>query len=107
MVFDLGLDGLVRFAGTRSSLMDLVDMALELVFATEVDVMVFAFDKWAFQVFGLDAMLGRGVAQEVFPALSDAFATGLRASPLSRLAVMISASTPSLMLEELPKVGTF
>ena len=58
MVFDLGLDCLVRFSGMRTSRMDLVDMTLKLVFATEVNVMVFAAGYWAFKVFGLDAMLG-------------------------------------------------
>ena len=47
MVRDFGLDGLDRFGGMRNSLMDLFDMTLELVFATEVNVMVFAFEKRA------------------------------------------------------------
>ena len=61
MVFDLGLNGLVGFAWMRASLMDLVNMTLKLVFATEVNVMIFAFEIWAFQVSGLDAMFGHGV----------------------------------------------
>ena len=57
LVFDLGLNGLVRLGGMRTSLMDLFDMALELVFATEINEMVSAAEHWAFEVFGFDTML--------------------------------------------------
>lgn len=85
----LGLDGLVGLARLKLSLVGVLVVTLELVHAGKADLVVFAAKSWAFEAFGLDAMLGRGVAFEVAAAFSDEFAAGLTASPTSRLAVLV------------------
>ena len=82
--------------------MDILDVIIELVFARKVDVVVLTVQDWAFEVFGLVAMLGPGVACEVGPAPSDEFAAGLTASPVLRLAVMVLLF---LMYKKLPRCG--
>lgn len=93
----LGLDGLVGLARLKLSLVGVLVVTLELVLAGKADLVVFAAKSWAFEAFGLDAMLGRGVAQEVIPAFSDEFAAGLTASPISNLAIMVFTTPATLM----------
>lgn len=57
-IFDLGLDGLVRFAGLRFSLMDVLMVPRELVLASKTGLVVFAVKDRTFEDLGLDAMLG-------------------------------------------------
>ncbi len=55
---DLWLDGLVRLGWLKNSSMDLLAMTVELVLATKADLVVFAARIWAFEVLGLDTVLG-------------------------------------------------
>ena len=59
----LGHDSLVWLARLQLSSMDFLIVTVELVLASETLVVVFAADDWAFEAFGIDAVLGRGVAQ--------------------------------------------
>lgn len=56
------LDGLVRLARLRNSPMDFLVVAVELVLASETLLVVFADEDGAFEAFGVDAVLGRGMA---------------------------------------------
>ena len=77
--------------------MDILIVAVELVLAGETLLVVFALNGWAFEAFGIDAVLGRGVAHQVAPAFSGVLAVGFTASPISRLTVM---GLLSLMAQE-------
>ena len=41
--------------------MDFPDVIVALIFAGKTLLMVFAVENWAFEAFGIDAVLGRGV----------------------------------------------
>lgn len=58
---NLGLDSLIRPARLRNSPMDFLEVIFELVLASEALLVVFATDDWAFEAFGVDAVLGRAV----------------------------------------------
>ena len=68
--------------------MDFLIVTVELVLANETLLVVFAFDDWAFEAFGINAVLGRGVTSQVAGAFSGEFAVGFTASIISRIAVM-------------------
>ena len=70
--------------------MDFLIVAGELVLASETLLVVFAADGRAFEAFGIDAVLGRVVTFQVAPAFSGVLAVGFTASPISRLAVMVT-----------------
>ncbi len=63
-------------------------MTVELVLATEANLMVFTAWVRAFEVLGLDAMYGRGMAFEVAPVFGEKLAVDLTASIISGLAVI-------------------
>ena len=88
----LGRDSLVRLGWLKHSSMDFLAMTLELVFATKVDLVIFAARVRASEILGLDAMDGRGMAFEVAPAFGNELAVDLAASITSRLAVVGSLS---------------
>ena len=85
---DLGHNSLVWLARLRVSPMDFLEVTVELVLASESLLVVFTADSWTFEAFGVDTVLGRGVAHEVAEAFSDEFAIGLMTSVISRFAVM-------------------
>lgn len=97
----LGLDMLVRLAGLKLSLVDVLIVTLELVLAGKADLVIFAGKDWAFEVLRLEAMLGRGVAFEVAKAFSSEVAVDLTAFQASRLAVMAWMPKTPLMPNKL------
>ena len=69
--------------------MDFLVVTVEMVPASETLLVVFAADDRAFEVFGIDVVLGRVVTFHVAEAFSGEFAVGFTASIISRLAVMV------------------
>ena len=97
MISDLGLDGLIRLARLKFAFVNFLVVALEFVFASKADLVIFAAELRAFKVLGHDAVLGRTVAFQVTKAFGDEVAVGVTASVISRLAVM---EGPLLVIKE-------
>ena len=68
--------------------MDFLVVTVELILASETLLVVCAVDDWAFEAFGIDAVLRRGVTFQVAEAFSGEFAVGFTASIIARLVVM-------------------
>ena len=69
--------------------MDFLVVTVELVLANETLLVVFAVDGWAFEAFGIDAVLGRVVTSHVAEAFSKKFAVGFTAFIIPGFAVMV------------------
>ena len=102
-VSSLRLDGLVWLTRVNLPLVDILVVALELVFASEADLVVIAAKLRTSEVLRIDAVLGRVMALQVAHAFGDEFAVSLTAFVISWLAVM---GRGFFMIQELLEFAT-